>query len=257
MPSSSIIAHRMRGSSYACPRPTVSSFIDGLSPHPSVHSDAFVSSSPPPLVSGLERHPDAPEGFASTLFLDYFDYDDSPYAPELPEQEEYDGTPAESSHISGGSQYSRFSRRSRFLSGSQLSGSFQTNSNLPAYAEPYDSSPSSSAFSSTNSASTTSFDSEPSTDGFSAFYATRGSSPFADLRDRKRSVSPETNISTPQPEPELISLGDDGNDSWPTSTMISNPFSDFVCSKDPPSGLPRSPSPNTISRMVMEYLRGM
>ncbi|KIO28710.1 hypothetical protein M407DRAFT_242916 [Tulasnella calospora MUT 4182] len=77
MPSSSIIAHRMRSSafssdSYEAPAaPTISSFIDGLSPHPSVNAHPFLSSTPPPLIQGLERHPDAPKSFATDLLMEY------------------------------------------------------------------------------------------------------------------------------------------------------------------------------------------
>ncbi|KAG9018142.1 hypothetical protein FRB90_012105 [Tulasnella sp. 427] len=77
MPSSSIIAHRMRSSafssdSYEAPvAPTISSFIDGLSPHPSVNAHPFLSATPPPLIQGLERHPEAPKSFATDLLMEY------------------------------------------------------------------------------------------------------------------------------------------------------------------------------------------
>ncbi|KAG8947936.1 hypothetical protein FRC04_010133 [Tulasnella sp. 424] len=77
MPSSSIIAHRMRSSAFssdsyqAAAPPTISSFIDGLSPHPSVNAHPFLSATPPPLIQGLERHPDAPKSFATDLLMEY------------------------------------------------------------------------------------------------------------------------------------------------------------------------------------------
>lgn len=76
MPSSSIIAHRMRSSAFsdsyqAAAPPTISSFIDGLSPHPSVNAHPFLSATPPPLIQGLERHPDAPKSFAGDLLMEY------------------------------------------------------------------------------------------------------------------------------------------------------------------------------------------
>jgi len=74
-----MIAHRMRGGSFQSSSglpgettpPSISSFIDGLTAHPSVHAHPFLPSTPPPMVQGLERHPSAPKGFASSMFLEH------------------------------------------------------------------------------------------------------------------------------------------------------------------------------------------
>jgi len=74
-----MIAHRMRGGSFRSSSglpgetspPSISSFIDGLSAHPSVHAHPFLPSTPPPMVQGLERHPSAPKAFASSMFLEH------------------------------------------------------------------------------------------------------------------------------------------------------------------------------------------
>jgi len=236
MPSSSIIAHRMRSSSISEAAPSVSSFIDGLSPHPSVHTPSFLSSTPPPLISGLERHPDAPKPFSSSTFLD-----------PVVESEDCDQGwwPGVESRLdtdySWSSRYSHGS--SQFMARSAVSNSARE------YDQSYDdASPNPSTLS-------TSTDSTDSNRLHYELEDLRCTSPFDDP------VEFTENGSEDAEEGSLITLATSTSEepkSQSCSTFV-NPFSDFSSYFE--SGLsklmPRSPVPNALSRVLMEYFREM
>ncbi|KAG8983537.1 hypothetical protein FRB94_007769 [Tulasnella sp. JGI-2019a] len=231
LPSSSIMPREQPTSGHAGRASTPSSFIDGLSHHPSVHATSFLPSSPPPLVHGLERHPDAPKPFTLDLSED-------------PSIQNYD-------YFNSNVTSTFSSRKSRFSSRRPLQRTSSVASSTDLEAQRH------SGFSTPSLSPSPSIVSAASSSGLSPI--------FAEVEDIRAEGSPfDDPIPTEEEEMEYVGGLPSTISGLPPSSLGSSIFSNWAgCTKQRSPGTfssmsflsQASPPRSVISELFTDYLR--